>query len=85
MSSLLGPVVGLPWNNPPNSAPGIFLVAFVSRNQMDVQMRDRLACGRAVVDTDVKAGRHMLVIQFFLRPIQKQKESLPLLMVSFEE
>jgi hypothetical protein len=52
---------------------------------MDVQMRDRLACGRAVVDTDVKAGRHMLVIQFFLRPIQKQKESLPLLMVSFEE
>jgi hypothetical protein len=63
-SSPRTPVVGRRREAAADAAAGVGLVVPVARDQGQVQVHDGLAGGRAVVDTDVAAGRRMLCAQF---------------------
>jgi hypothetical protein len=42
------------WNNVPHPAPGVLHIPLTSRDQMDVYMPNRLACGGADIDPHVE-------------------------------
>ena len=57
MSTGLGAaqVVGLPWNDVPHTASRVRHIALIPGDDMDVQVEDGLAGGRADVDSDIEA------------------------------
>ena len=61
-------------NHPANAAARVRLVAVIPRDEVDVQVRHRLASRCAIVDADVVAIGPVLLGNQFLGPVQKIKQ-----------
>jgi hypothetical protein len=68
----------------PHTAGRIVDVPRVSRDQVHVQVHDRLARGFAVIDADVVPGRGELAVQSMFHTIDECHDRLPLLSAGIE-
>src|SRR5512139_1020817 len=68
------PVLRLVRQHPPHPAARVFLVAAITRDQVDVQVRHALAAGLAVVDADVVAVGLVMAVDDVLGARQRLQQ-----------
>ena len=75
----LGQVVASPGQGVPNAAPRVECVSGVSRDDVDVQVVNRLACGGARVEANVVTVRVVFPIEDLLHRVDEFEKTEPLL------
>src|SRR4029453_1555357 len=70
------PEVGPIGNHPAHAASWVFAVAGITRNQVDVKVRNAPTGGGALVDADVVSRRRVILDSMLSRSVKKGQNSL---------